>query len=66
MEIRVNGKQEIVTAQLSISGYLVQRQIPADHVVVEMNRNIINRDAWQSTMLTDGDCLEIVQFVGGG
>jgi thiamine biosynthesis protein ThiS len=35
-------------------------------VVVERNRSIVPRDAYGSTLLAEGDALEIVHFVGGG
>ena len=38
----------------------------ADRVAVELNREIVSRDAWPQTALRDGDKLEIVHFVGGG
>jgi thiamine biosynthesis protein ThiS len=37
-----------------------------DRVAVELNRELIPRDQWPSTRLSDGDKLEIVHFVGGG
>jgi thiamine biosynthesis protein ThiS len=33
---------------------------------VERNRDIVMRDTYGSTMLCEGDALEIVHFVGGG
>jgi len=38
----------------------------ADRVAVELNRDIVPRDRWAETRLTDGDRLEVVHFVGGG
>jgi len=38
----------------------------ADRVAVELNREIVPRDRWASTYLTEGDRLEVVHFVGGG
>ena len=35
-------------------------------VVVELNRDIVSREAHGSTLLKEGDALEIVHFVGGG
>jgi sulfur carrier protein len=37
-----------------------------DRVAVELNRNIVPREHWSETPLSDGDKLEIVHFVGGG
>ena len=37
-----------------------------DRVAVELNRNIVPREQWAETQLSEGDRLEIVHFVGGG
>jgi sulfur carrier protein len=37
-----------------------------DRVAVELNLDIVPRATWESTVLKDGDRLEIVHFVGGG
>ncbi len=38
----------------------------SDRVAVELNRDIVPRDRWLETHLSEGDRLEIVHFVGGG
>jgi len=35
-------------------------------VAVELNLEIVPRPQWESTVLKNGDKLEIVHFVGGG
>ena len=37
-----------------------------DRVAVELNRELVPRDRWTATPVSDGDRLEIVHFVGGG
>jgi len=37
-----------------------------DRVAIELNRELIRRDRWSETPLSNGDKLEIVHFVGGG
>jgi len=37
-----------------------------DRVAVELNRDLLSRDRWDKTKLSEGDKLEIVHFVGGG
>ena len=66
MKIRINGEEKEVTAGLSIANLLEQLQIRPARVVIELNRNIVSRQAHSSTLLKDGDAVEIVQFVGGG
>ena len=66
MKIAVNGEDKEIANGLSLDGLLEQLQIRPARVVVELNRNIVSRDAYGATMLVEGDKLEIVHFVGGG
>jgi thiamine biosynthesis protein ThiS len=66
MRIRVNGEDKEIADGLSLAGLLDELQIRAGRVVVELNRDIVRRDAHVSTLLKEGDSLEIVHFVGGG
>jgi sulfur carrier protein len=66
MNIRINGEEKEIKEGLSIAALLDELQIRPGRVVVELNRNIIAREALGSTALKDGDSLEIVHFVGGG
>jgi sulfur carrier protein len=66
MKIKINGEEKEVIDGVSIAGLLEQLQIRAGRVVIEHNRNILARDAYGATPLSDGDTLEIVHFVGGG
>lgn len=38
----------------------------ADRVALEHNGEIVSREKWNETLLSDGDRVEIVHFVGGG
>ena len=66
MKIAVNGEDKEIANGLNLDGLLEQLQIRPARVVVELNRNIVSRDAYGATMLVEGDKLEIVHFVGGG
>ena len=66
MNIVVNGQTEDCAPDASISRFLTERAYEASAVVVERNGQIIARDTFAQTTLQEGDCLEIVQFVGGG
>ena len=66
MRIRVNGEDKEIADGLSVAGLLDELQIRAGRVVVELNRDIVRRDVHVSTLLKEGDSLEIVHFVGGG
>jgi sulfur carrier protein len=66
MKIKINGEEKQIADGLSINALLESLQIRPGRVVVERNRDIVQRDSFGATMLVEGDVLEIVHFVGGG
>jgi sulfur carrier protein len=66
MKLRINGEEEEIAAGLSVAALLEHLQIRPARVVVERNREIVPREGYGSTLLVEGDTLEIVHFVGGG
>ena len=66
MKIRINGEERETNDGLSIAGLLEELKIRPGRVVVELNRNIVSRELYTATALSEGDALEIVHFVGGG
>ena len=66
MKVVINGEDREFTSVASLSDLLAQLGMKADRVAVELNRDLVPRDRWPATMLSDGDKLEIVHFVGGG
>lgn len=65
MKLKINGKPEECKA-LTIAELVVERGLPAGRIVFEHNGAAIKRENWAVTGLSDGDSLEIIQFVGGG
>jgi thiamine biosynthesis protein ThiS len=66
MKIQLNGREREFHAPLSLSRLLEQLGMKEDRVAVELNRDIVPRERWPLTSLSEGDHLEIVHFVGGG
>ena len=66
MKLTINGQDRQFDAALNISSLLAQLGMKPDRVAVELNRELVPRDRWTSTQLSQGDKLEIVHFVGGG
>lgn len=66
MDLIVNGKTRQAEAGASILAFLETSGIDPRIVAVEKNGEIIKRDDWSATSLSDGDTLEIVRMVGGG
>ena len=64
--ITVNGKQIQLTSEMSVADYLEQNNYQIIRIAVEMNEEILQKYSYSETMLKDGDCLEVVTFVGGG
>ncbi|MBZ5557638.1 MAG: sulfur carrier protein ThiS [Acidobacteriia bacterium] len=51
---------------MSVTDLLASLQIDARRVAVELNLVVLKRDAFASTVIREGDAVEIVNFVGGG
>lgn len=67
MLIRVNGQHmQIEEDQLSVKDLLESLDLGVKTVVIECNEQILTKDMHYSTLLKDGDHIEIVHFVGGG
>lgn len=66
MEIILNGTTHSVPDHISVAKLLESLQTPAERVVVEVNVRILKRAEHGSTLLHEGDQVEIVRFVGGG
>jgi thiamine biosynthesis protein ThiS len=66
MTLTINGEARHFTSITTLSDLVSQLGMKPDRVAIELNRELIRRDRWPETQLSDGDKLEIVHFVGGG
>lgn len=66
MRLTVNGEERSFPAGLSVAGLLETLEVDARRVVVERNREIVERGRLEEVLLKEGDRIEVVQFVGGG
>jgi thiamine biosynthesis protein ThiS len=66
MNLQINGEDKTYDAPLTLAALIATMGLKSDRVAVELNRDIVPRDQWEQTSLSDGDRLEIVHFVGGG
>lgn len=64
--IRINGEPRGVSEDMTISALLGELNIKPDRVAVELNLEIVDRQAFGSRRLKDGDRIEILSFIGGG
>jgi sulfur carrier protein len=65
VNITTNG-EAVSTDPLTVQEYLTSLGIDPRRVAVELNRDILPKAQYETTMLKEGDSLEIVHFVGGG
>ena len=66
IEIVVNGQARLVPAGCTLGELLAWLEVDPARVAVELDRSIVQRQAWEVTTVGPGATLEIVQFVGGG
>jgi thiamine biosynthesis protein ThiS len=66
MNLIINGEDRQFDSVLTIAALLERLGMKPDRVAVELNRELVSRERWASTQLSDDDKLEIVHFVGGG
>ena len=66
MNIVLNGKQQLVTDQCTISELIVQLGLAEKRLAVEVNLDIIPRSEHSQHQLSADDKVEIVHAIGGG
>jgi len=64
--IQLNGDPYELDGTPTILDLLAHLAIDPRRVAVERNFVIVKRDAYGSTLVADGDQIEVVNFVGGG
>ena len=66
MTITLNGDSFELDRPLTVTALLAALDIDPRRVAVERNLNVVKRAAFETTEVTEGDEIEIVNFVGGG
>ena len=64
--VTLNGKPRQIEGLQSVVVLLDSLNINGLQVAVAINGVVLSRDAWQQTVVADGDAIEIVRAVGGG
>ena len=66
MRVIINGVQESCTENTSIAEVIHTHQEYEPHMIVELNRRFIHQKEYQSTLLSEGDILEMIHPAFGG
>ena len=63
--VKING-ENLDIAGTTVMQYLGTTTYKVQRIAVERNGNIVPKAQYDSTVLVDGDVIEVVSFVGGG
>lgn len=66
MRLTVNGEPQEAPDGTSVRALVERLGLVDGPVAVERNREVVPRAEHASTLLAEGDVVEIVHFVGGG
>ena len=66
MKIILNGEDFEIAEPLSLSSLLAQLEIDTRRVAVEHNLIVVKREQLDTVTVSEGDQIEVVNFVGGG
>ena len=66
MVVTVNGKPMELPEGLTIEDLLVRLAVPRQFTAVALNREIAPKASYTTTVLSEGDKVEIVRPMGGG
>jgi len=66
LQVILNGEAREVADGTTVADLLIALGLGEARVAVERNKRIVSSPARPTERLAQGDCLEIVTFVGGG
>ena len=66
LSLKINGEARSLAAPATVAALLDEMGLTGKRLAVERNGEIVPRGLHGSTLLADGDALEIVVAVGGG
>ena len=63
--VKINGEAKEIDGK-NLLEYLIENGFNPDHLVVERNLEIIQKEQLGSVTIQDEDVIEVLRFVGGG
>ena len=66
MNLIVNGEKTTLASGASVTDLIQSAFLLPEATAVQRNDEIVPRAAYGTTMLEEGDVIELVRFVGGG
>ena len=67
MKVQVNGEELVLDKPVNIKELLVLAKAEQpDYVTVQKNGQFVERDKFEETVVSEGDAIEFLYFMGGG
>ena len=66
MRLTVNGEQVELSATTTVGELVARRTEEHRRVAVAVNSDVVPRSSWSTTVLRDGDRVEVLVAVAGG
>lgn len=66
MEILVNGDFHTFEVGISVTDMLTALGLPLKKIAVERNLEVVPKSTYEDVILSEGDKIEIIHFIGGG
>jgi len=66
MHVTINGEEKTLDEGLSVESYLRCAGLGETPCAVEINKRLIPRREHATTLIREGDSVEVVTLVGGG
>lgn len=63
--VKINGEAKEIAGK-NLLEYLIENGFSPEHLVVERNLEIIQKEQFGSVTIQDEDVIEVLRFVGGG
>ena len=66
MKITCNGETKDINQNTTLVSFIRDMDLNPDTVVAECDGRIVKRDEYDTLVLSEGNILELIRFVGGG
>ncbi|MCH7959422.1 MAG: sulfur carrier protein ThiS [Candidatus Hydrogenedentes bacterium] len=66
MHLTVNGELRDVPEEVTLAGLMQSLGLKPELTAVQRNDDIVSRDEHATTILLEGDTIELIRIVGGG
>jgi sulfur carrier protein len=66
MQVIINGESHVLNDGIILSALLAELEIVGKRIAVEINESIVPKSQHASTVIQQGDKIEIIHAIGGG